>query len=605
MGSRGAVARIVGGCKCPGQSVVAGGAARGGDARNRNGNVTAVVLGCRIQKRQILRALDCVVGRHKRELRCSGVDDGNQLHGLRDVALGVGGCERSRQQMLPQRHFKGQIVRHLHGDGRAVVSGHSHFKRNVVLTRQGQILGDRHKSGRRGVRDGHGLGRRSGISARIDCGVNDIQLVHTCAWCPHGVNAQFPADRGAVVLRVEVGGTPDLVAFDGEDFVKHRSNDGRFSIPDGNDLLGIRHVATGIGYRESANQIVVRGTFAKEGVCGCGDLEGGAIVSGDSVFQHGPFVTREGGVCRNVREEGQVVVCDRHGLDLEGRVSAQVRGQKATLQNAFLRTVRGRQRIECGEGDVFLGGAVVGCGSRGVHKLTSTGQNHVRRQHDGRWSEVLHVDGLGARGGVPAKVFCGEGAVNGVFARTVPWLSDLLAFYDSERTIAGIGRCGWRESGADVTTEYRIGRHIQHGVNHVNHLHGLGVLAGQSTAVCGREGANAGELTWAISVDERFRHGEGCRAAIVCGEYSGQGIQLFEFHRTIQGVVVGKVLEERGSVVRDVNRALDLVKTLQVAYEKLHHGVVVRRADGRGFCTRRKLQSRHAEAPIDGAIDAS
>ena len=171
----------------------------------------------------------------------------------------------------------------------------------------------------------------------------------------------------------------------------------------------------------------------------------------------------------------------------------------------------------------------------------------------------------------PVAVFpqrsCGEGAVNGVFARAVPWLSDLLAFYDSERTIAGICRCGWRESGADVTTEYCIGRHIQDRIHHVNHLHGLGVLAGQSTAVCGREGANAGELTWAISVDERFRHGEGCRAAIVCGEYSGQGIQLFEFHRTIQGVVVGKILEERGRVVRDVNRALDLVKTLQVAYE--------------------------------------
>ena len=111
-----------------------------------------------------------------------------------------------------------------------------------------------------------------------------------------------------------------------------------------------------------------------------------------------------------------------------------------------------------------------------------------------------------------------------------------------------------------------------------------------TTAVCGREGANAGELTWAISVDERFRHGEGCRAAIVCGEYSGQGIQLFEFHRTIQGVVVGKVLKERSGVVGDVNRALDLVKTLQVAHEILHHDIVVRRADGRGFCTRCELQ---------------
>ena len=217
----------------------------------------------------------------------------------------------------------------------------------------------------------------------------------------------------------------------------------------------------------------------------------------------------------------------------------------------------------------------------------------------------MYIDGLGARGGVPTEVFGRKGAVNGVFARTVPWFGDLLAFNDCERTIAGIGCCGRRESGADVTTEHRIGRHIQDRVHHVNHFHGLGVLAGQPTAVGGREGANAGELTWAISVDERFRHGEGCRAAIVCGEHGGQGIQLLEFHRTIQGVVVGKVLKKRGGVVGDVNRTLDLVKTLQVAHEKLHHRIVVRRADGRGFCTRREFQSRHAEAPIDGAIDAS
>ena len=193
--------------------------------------------------------------------------------------------------MLPLRHFKGQIVRSLHSDSRAVVSGHSHFKRNDVFTRQGQILWDRHKSGWRGVRDGHGLGRGSGISARVDCGVNDIQLVHTCAWCPHGVNAQFPADRGAIVLRVEVGGAPDLVTFDGEDFIKHRRNDGRLRISNGNDLLGIRHVAAGIGHCEGADQIVVRGTFAKEGVCGCGDLEGRAIVVCFCVFQQGLFVT--------------------------------------------------------------------------------------------------------------------------------------------------------------------------------------------------------------------------------------------------------------------------------------------------------------------------
>ena len=212
---------------------------------------------------------------------------------------------------------------------------------------------------------------------------------------------------------------------------------------------------------------------------------------------------------------------------------------------------------------------------------------------------------MGSCGGIAAEVFRGKRSVHSVFARAVALLDDLLSFGYCERAVAGVAGCRRREGGTDFTAEHGIGGGIQHRVNLVDDLHGLGVLGGQSASVGCGVGADAGEFIGAISIDERFRHGEGCGAAIVCGNHGVERIQFFELHRTVEGVVVGHILKKGRGVVGDVDRSLDLVKIMEVAYEELHHGVVVRGTNGGSLLACAELQAGHAKAPIDRAAHRS
>ena len=400
-------------------------------------------------------------------------------------------------------------------------------------------------------------------------------------------------------MRVEGLGTPNLVALQRGDFIKHGFNDRGFCVSDGNDLLGIGHVAARVDHGEGSDQIVIRRTCSKCSVSGRGDFEGRAIVVCFCVFQHRYFIAGIGHVRRHVGEVGKVVVCDGHGLDLERGVPAQVCGQEAALQNVLFRTAGGWQRVEDRNRDVFFGRAIVCGGCRRVHEFTSARQHDVRGQSQGGRRLVADVDGLGSCGGVAAEVLRGKRSVHGVFAGAIALLDDLLPFSHCEGAVAGVAGSRRREGGADFTAEHRIGGGIQHRVNLVDDLHGLGVLGGQSASVGRGVGADAGEFTGAISIDERFRHGKGCGAAIVCGNHGVEGIQFFELHRAVEGVVVGHILKKGRGVVSDVDRSLDLVKIMQVAHEKLHHGVVVRGANGGGFLACAELQTGYAKAPID------